>query len=178
MNQQGTFTISQALKIDLRFGSFFKIPASSICVITRIVISAWLPLYDRVVVPALEKLTKLEGGITVLQRIVIGNLFAILTMLVSGFIETERRNSVISHGGADGVSPMSVMWLIPQLILIGFLETFSIVGLIEFYNKEFPENMRSVGNVLIYLTFSLSSTRAAGLSPSLKMLREGMEAAD
>ncbi|KAE8692342.1 hypothetical protein F3Y22_tig00110840pilonHSYRG00112 [Hibiscus syriacus] len=78
-------------------------------------------------------------------------------MLVSGFIETERRNSAISHGGTDGVSPMSVMWLIPQLLIIGFMETFSIIGLIEFYNKEFPENMRSVGNSLIYLTFSLSS---------------------
>ncbi|KAE8713522.1 putative protein NRT1/ PTR FAMILY 2.14 [Hibiscus syriacus] len=157
MNQQGTFTVSQALKMDLRFGSLFKIPAGSISVITLIVISAWLPFYDRVLVPALEKLTKLEGGITVLQRIGIGNLFAIVTMLVSGLIEMKRRSSALSHGGADGVSPMSVMWLIPQLILIGFMETFSIVGLIEFYNKEFPENMRSVGNSLIYLTFSLSS---------------------
>ncbi|MBA0865597.1 hypothetical protein Goshw_013646 [Gossypium schwendimanii] len=157
MNQQGTFTVSQALKMDLQFGSKIKIPAGSVGVITLIAIAVWLPFYDRVLVPALEKITKLEGGITVLQRIGVGNLFSILTMLVSGFIETKRRNSAISHGGPDGVAPMSVMWLTPQLILIGFAEIFSIVGLIEFYNKQFPEHMRSIGNSLIYLTFSLAS---------------------
>ncbi|MBA0776317.1 hypothetical protein Gotri_011323 [Gossypium trilobum] len=157
MNQQGTFTVSQALKMDLQFGSTIKIPAGSVGVITLIAIAVWLPFYDRVLVPALEKITKLEGGITVLQRIGVGNLFSILTMLVSGFIETKRRNSALSHGGPDGVAPMSVMWLTPQLILIGFAEIFSIVGLIEFYNKQFPEHMRSIGNSLIYLTFSLAS---------------------
>ncbi|GMI90152.1 hypothetical protein like AT1G69860 [Hibiscus trionum] len=157
MNQQGTFTVAQALKMDLQFGSHFQIPAGSIGIVTLIAIAIWLPFYDRVLVPALEKITKLEGGITLLQRIGIGNLFSILTMLVSGFIETKRRSSALSHGGADGVSPMSVIWLAPQLILIGFAEIFSIVGLIEFYNKQFPENLRSIGNSLIYLTFSLAS---------------------
>ncbi|KAE8692343.1 putative protein NRT1/ PTR FAMILY 2.14 [Hibiscus syriacus] len=157
MNQQGTFTVAQALKMDLRFGSLFKIPAGSIGIVTLIAIAIWLPFYDRVLVPAIEKITKLEGGITVLQRMGIGNLFSVLTMLVSGLIEMKRRSSALSHGGADGVSPMSVMWLAPQLILIGFSEIFSIVGLIEFYNRQFPENMRSIGNSLIYLTFSLAS---------------------
>ncbi|XP_022734267.1 putative protein NRT1/ PTR FAMILY 2.14 isoform X2 [Durio zibethinus] len=157
MNQQGTFTVAQALKMDLHFGPSIKIPAGSVGVITLIAIAIWLPFYDRVLVPALEKITKLEGGITLLQRIGIGNLFSILTMLVSGFIETKRRHSALLHGGPDGVAPMSVMWLTPQLILIGFSEIFSIVGLIEFYNKQFPEHMRSIGNSLIYLTFSLAS---------------------
>ncbi|GMI90153.1 nitrate transporter 1.7, NRT1/ PTR family 2.13 [Hibiscus trionum] len=157
LNQQGTFTVSQALKMDLRFGSYFKIPAGSIWAVTLIVVSVWLPFYDRLLVPALEKLTKLEGGITVLQRIGIGNLFGILSMLVSGFIETKRRNAALSHGGLDGDSPMSVMWLVPQLVLMGFMEIFGVVGLIEFYNKQFPENMRSIGNSLLYLTFSLGS---------------------
>ncbi|KAL4335347.1 hypothetical protein GQ457_07G016900 [Hibiscus cannabinus] len=157
MTQQGSFTVSQALKMDLRFGSYIKIPAGSVWILTLIVVSTFLPVYDRVLVPALEKLTKLEGGITVLQRIGIGHLFAILTMLVSGFIETKRRSSALSHGGSDGASPMSVLWLFPQLFFIGFFEIFSLVGLMEFYNKEFPENMRSIGNALIYLTCSLGS---------------------
>ncbi|KAK8320764.1 hypothetical protein V6Z12_A12G058200 [Gossypium hirsutum] len=157
MNQQGTFTVAQALKMDLHFGPSIKIPAGSVGVITLIAIAIWLPVYDGVVVAALEKVTKQEGGITLLQRIGIGNLFSILTMLVSGFIETERRLSALSHGGTDGIAPMTVMWLTPQLILIGFSEIFSIVGLIEFYNKQFPEHMRSIGNSLIYLTFSFAS---------------------
>nr|KJB48084.1 hypothetical protein B456_008G052800 [Gossypium raimondii] len=134
MNQQGTFTVAQALKMDLQFGPSIKIPAGSVGVITLIAIAIWLPFYDRVVVAALEKVTKQEG-----------------------FIETERRLSALSHGGTDGIAPMTVMWLTPQLILIGFSEIFSIVGLIEFYNKQFPEHMRSIGNSLIYLTFSFAS---------------------
>ncbi|XVF84816.1 hypothetical protein PTKIN_Ptkin17bG0069800 [Pterospermum kingtungense] len=157
MNQQGTLTVAQAQKMDLHLGPSIKIPAGSVSVISLIAIAIWLPFYDRVLVPALEKITKLEGGITLLQRIGIGNLFAILTMLVSGFIETKRRHSALLHGGPDGVAPMSVMWLSPQLILIGFSEIFSIVGLIEFYNKQFPDHMRSIGNSLIYFTFSLAS---------------------
>ncbi|WRX15371.1 Proton-dependent oligopeptide transporter family - like 10, partial [Theobroma cacao] len=79
MNQQGTFTVSQALKMDLHFGPYIEIPAGSVGVITLIAIAVWLPFYDRVLVPALEKITKQEGGITLLQRIGIGNLFSILT---------------------------------------------------------------------------------------------------
>ncbi|KAL4333127.1 hypothetical protein GQ457_07G016890 [Hibiscus cannabinus] len=157
MNQQGTFTVSQALKMDLRFGSYFKMPAGLVGVITLSVVCTCLPFYDQVLVSALEKLTKVEGGITVLQRIGIGNLFAVLTMLVSGFIETKRRSSALSHGGSDGASPMWVLWLFPQLVLMGFSEMFCLVGLIEFYNKEFPENMRSIGNALVCMTFSLAS---------------------
>ncbi|OMO51659.1 Proton-dependent oligopeptide transporter family [Corchorus capsularis] len=157
MNQQGTFTVSQALKMDLNFGPKINIPAGSIGVITLIAIALWLPFYDRILVPELEKITKQENGITLLQRIGIGNLFAILTMLVSGLIETKRRQSAISHGSPDGVAPMSVFWLAPQLVLIGFSEIFSMIGLIEFYNKQFPEHMRSIGNSIIYLTYSLAS---------------------
>ncbi|PPS12975.1 hypothetical protein GOBAR_AA07654 [Gossypium barbadense] len=164
MNQQGTFTVAQALKMDLHFGPSIKIPAGSVGVITLIAIAIWLPFYDGVVVAALEEVTKQEGGITLLQRIGIGNLFSILTMLVSGFIETERRLSALSHGGTDGIAPMTVMWLTPQLILIGFSEIFSIVGLIEFYNKQFPEHMRSIGNSLIYLTFSFASYASSVIS--------------
>ncbi|KAE8701483.1 ultraviolet-B receptor UVR8-like [Hibiscus syriacus] len=92
MNQQGTFTVAQALKMDLRFGSLFKIPAGSIGIVTLIAIAIWLPFYDRVLVP-IEKINKLEGGITVLQRMGIGNLFLVLTMLVSGLIEMKRNET-------------------------------------------------------------------------------------
>ncbi|TYJ03819.1 hypothetical protein E1A91_A12G053800v1 [Gossypium mustelinum] len=43
MNQQGTFTVAQALKMDLHFGPSIKIPAGSVGVITLIAIAIWLP---------------------------------------------------------------------------------------------------------------------------------------
>ncbi|GKV22465.1 hypothetical protein SLEP1_g32335 [Rubroshorea leprosula] len=125
--------------------------------LTMAAITICLPLYDRLLVPALEKITNQEGGFTFLQRIGIGNMFAVLNLLVSGFVERKRRESAISYGTPDGVAPMSVIWLAPQLILLGFVEMFGIVGLIEFYNKQFPNHMRSIGTSLLYLSLSLSS---------------------
>ena len=59
-----------------------------------------------------------------------------------------RRNSAITHNSPDGIAPVTVMRLAPQLVLMGFAEAFNILGQIEFYNKEFPENMSSVANSL------------------------------
>ncbi|KAI8527269.1 hypothetical protein RHMOL_Rhmol12G0062600 [Rhododendron molle] len=94
-----------------------------------------------------------SGGITLLQRIGTGIVFSALSMAVAGVVEKKRRDSALSHGGG----PISVMWLAPQLILLGFCEAFNIIGQIEFYYKEFPENMSSVANALFFCTFSLAS---------------------
>lgn len=152
MAQQGTFTVSQALKTDRHLGPTFQIPPGSLVIISMITLGLWVPFYDRVLVPALRKITKLDSGITLLQRIGIGIAFSVLSMVVAGLVEKMRRDSAVSHGRQDGVAPISVLWLAPQLILMGFSEAFSIIGQIEFYYKEFPENMRSVANSLFFVT--------------------------
>ncbi|XP_051122490.1 protein NRT1/ PTR FAMILY 2.13 [Andrographis paniculata] len=156
MAQQGTFMLSQALKMDRSLGPHFKVPAGSLAVISMITIGIWLPIYDRVLVPYLRKTTKLEGGITQLQRMGIGIVFSIMSMIVAGLVERMRRASAVLHAGPDGIAPISVFWLSPQLILMGFAEAFNIIGQIEFYNKEFPENLTSLANSLF------SCTMAAG----------------
>ncbi|CAK7332809.1 unnamed protein product [Dovyalis caffra] len=154
MVQQGTFTVSQAQKMDRHLGEKFQIPASSIIVVSMITIGLWLPFYDRILVPALRKVTKREGGITLLQRIGIGNVFSALSMVVAGLVERERRAAAISYPEA---APMSVFWLAPQLVLMGLCEAFVSIGQIELYNKEFPDSMRSLGNSLFYCSFAGAS---------------------
>ncbi|XP_050237670.1 protein NRT1/ PTR FAMILY 2.13-like [Mercurialis annua] len=155
MLQQGTFTVSQALKMDRHiFGhTKFQIPAGSMAVFSMITIGIWLPFYDRILVPSLRKITKREGGITLLQRIGIGIVFSILTMLVAGVVERHRRAAAISNPG----SPVSVMWLVPQLVVMGLCEAFNIIGHLEFYNKEFPNHMRSIANSLFFCSFAGAS---------------------
>lgn len=152
--QQGTFTVSQALKMDRHLGPNFQIPAGSIAIISMLTVGLWLPFYDRILVPYLRKITKHETGITLLQRIGIGMAFSFLSMFVAGLIETKRRASAIAHGKPDGVAPISVMWLAPQLILMGFAEAFNVIGQIEFFNKQFPENMRSIGNSFFFCSLA------------------------
>lgn len=154
MAQQGTFTLSQASKMDRHMGPKFKIPAGSLSVISMITVGLWLPLYDRVIVASLRKITGLEGGISLLQRMGIGMVFSVLSMIVAGLVEPMRRQSAVEHAGPDGIAPLTVFWLAPQLMLMGLAEAFNIIGQIEFYNKEFPENMSSVANSLFSCTMA------------------------
>ncbi|MED6190261.1 hypothetical protein PIB30_104112 [Stylosanthes scabra] len=159
MAQQGTFTISQALKMDRNLGPKFQIPAGSLSVISFLTIGFWVPFYDRVMVPSLRKITKHEGGITLLQRIGIGMVFSILSMVVAGLVERVRRNAANSDPNQNplGIAPMSVLWLAPQLVLMGLCEAFNIIGQIEFFNRQFPDHMRSVANSLFSCSFAAAS---------------------
>ncbi|GFP91595.1 protein nrt1/ ptr family 2.13 [Phtheirospermum japonicum] len=159
--QQGTFTVSQALKMDRHLGPNFQIPAGSLSVISMITIGMWLPFYDRVLVPYLRKATRIEGGITQLQRMGIGIFFSIMSMIIAGLVERVRKTSALLHAGPDGIAPITVFWLAPQLILMGFTEAFNIIGQIEFYNKEFPENMSSLANSLFSCTMAGASYLSA-----------------
>ncbi|CAL0318287.1 unnamed protein product [Lupinus luteus] len=157
MSQQGTFTVSQALRMDRHLGPNFQIPAGSVGVISLLTITLWVPFYDRVFVPTLRKITKHEGGITLLQRIGIGMVFSFLSMVVAGMVEKMRRNVALSNPTPLGITPMSVLWLTPQLFLMGLCEAFNIIGQIEFFNRQFPEHMRSIGNALFSCTFGFAS---------------------
>ncbi|XP_044444454.1 protein NRT1/ PTR FAMILY 2.13-like [Triticum aestivum] len=96
-------------------------------------LTPWIPVYDRVVVPALRRFTKHEGGITLLQRIGVGLALSVATMLVSCF------------------------WLVPQLLLAGLSEAFGGIGQLEFFYRQFQENMRSVAGAIYCLGFALAS---------------------
>ncbi|KAM3207126.1 hypothetical protein ACQJBY_062374 [Aegilops geniculata] len=110
-------------------------------------LTLWIPAYDRLVVPALRRFTKDEGGITLLQRIGVGLALSLATMLVSAAVEHRRRR----------IAMMSCFWPVPQLLLAGLSEAFGGIGQLEFFYRQFPENMRSVAGALYCLGFALAS---------------------
>ncbi|XP_010482935.1 PREDICTED: protein NRT1/ PTR FAMILY 2.13-like [Camelina sativa] len=157
MTTEATFTVSQALKMDRHLGPNFEIPAGSLSVISLLTICVFLPFYDRVFVPFMRRITGHKSGITLLQRIGTGIVFAIFSMIVAGIVERMRRRRSISAGDPTGMTPMSVFWLSPQLILMGLCEAFNAIGQLEFFNSQFPEHMRSIANSLFFLSFAGSS---------------------
>ncbi|TKY69738.1 NRT1/ PTR FAMILY 2.13 [Spatholobus suberectus] len=163
MAQQGTFTISQALKMDRHLGPKFQIPAGSLGVISFITIGVWVPFYDRIMVPALRRVTKHEGGITLLQRIGIGMVFSPLSMIAAALVEKVRRDLANANPSPLGIAPMSVLWLVPQLVLMGLCEAFNIIGQIEFFNRQFPDHMRSIANSLFSCSFAGASYVSSAL---------------
>ena len=161
--QQNTVLVFQALQSDRTFfNTNFKIPAASYIIFTMLSLTIWLPIYDRKIVPTMRKLTGKEGGITLLQRMGIGMFIVILCTLVSGVVEWKRRTMAINNPigfepRKGAISSMSGMWLIPQLTLAGFSDAFTLVGQVEFYYKQFPENMRSLAGSLFFCGLALSS---------------------
>lgn len=78
----------------------------------------------------------------------------ISNFLSIGIVERDRRDSSHAHPESP---PMSALWLAPQLILMGLSEAFNIIGQIEFYNTEFPYEMRSLANSLFFCSFAGAS---------------------
>ncbi|EPS57551.1 hypothetical protein M569_17266, partial [Genlisea aurea] len=164
LGQMNTYLVFQAIQSDRRLGSTaFKIPAASYSVFAMISLTVWIPVYDRILLPFLRRITGREGGITLLQRIGVGLVLAIFTMVLSAAVETHRRKVALTrptvglapHSGA--ISSMSGNLLIPQLILAGISEAFTVIGEIEFFYKQFPENMRSFAGSFLFCGFAMSS---------------------
>ncbi|KAL5722548.1 hypothetical protein ACHQM5_006057 [Ranunculus cassubicifolius] len=163
--QQNTYAILQALQMDRHIGGKpgFEIPAASYVVFTMLSLTIWIPIYDRLIVPSLKRLTGKEGGFTLLQRMGIGIVLGIVTMVVSAMVETRRKNYALTRptlgtatsGGA--ISSMSGLWLIPQLALAGLSEAFNTIGQVEFFYKQFPENMRSIAASFLFCGIAGSS---------------------
>ncbi|KAL5205528.1 hypothetical protein ABZP36_033737 [Zizania latifolia] len=149
LTQVGTYVVFQAMQSDRRLGtSGFEVPPGSFVVFNMLAMTVWIPVYDRVVVPALRRVTGREGGISQLQRIGIGLALSVTTMLVAAAVERRRRRI-----GAS----MRFFWLVPQQVLAGISEAFAAIGLNEFCYKQFPENMRSVAGALFFLAFALAN---------------------
>uniref|UniRef100_A0A5B6YFZ6 Peptide/nitrate transporter n=2 Tax=Davidia involucrata TaxID=16924 RepID=A0A5B6YFZ6_DAVIN len=162
--QQQTFLVFQALQCDRQFGDTkFQIPAASYTVFSMLSLTIWIPIYDRIIVPLLRRLTKKEDGITILQKMGIGMALSVVTMIVSALVEERRRTLALTRPTIGfeprkgAISSMSAMWLIPQLALAGLSEAFSIIGQVEFFYKQFPENMRSIAGSFLFCGLAGSS---------------------
>ncbi|KAL9404067.1 hypothetical protein Peur_001039 [Populus x canadensis] len=183
--QQQTYAVFQALQMDRRLGSTsFKVPAATYIIFTMLTLTIWIPLYDRIIVPFLQRLTGKDGGITLLQRMGIGMILAILCTVVSGLVEENRRHIALTRpplgqtnkGGS--ISSMSGMWLIPQLALAGLSEGFNYIAQIEFYYKQFPENMRSIAGSAFFAGGALSNYLCGFLVSIVHQITSGSKTGD
>ncbi|KAI3937446.1 hypothetical protein MKW98_018745 [Papaver atlanticum] len=151
--QATTFFIKQAATMNRKMGNFV-FPPASIYSVAAIAMLISVAIYDRILVPILRKVTGNERGISILQRISIGMVLAMVSMMISALVERKRLKVVnrgILSGSASGSSSMSVFWLAPQLIAIGIGDGFAIVGLQEYFYDQVPDKMRSLG-IAFYLS--------------------------
>ncbi|EPS64583.1 hypothetical protein M569_10198, partial [Genlisea aurea] len=142
------YVVFQALQSDRRLPfTDFQIPAASFGIFAILSLTLWIPIFDRVIMPWMRRIRRGEG-LSPLHRIGFGILITVIESVVAGAVEGHRKASE---------TPMSAMWFVPQLLLAGVSEAFYAIGLIEFFYKEFPENMRSIAGASYFVGSALGS---------------------
>lgn len=124
----------------------FSIPAVSMQAIISFVIMFIIPGYDVLLVPYVRRFTKKERGFSLLQRMGIGMLLSILTVVAAALTETERRR----HGR------LSILWLCPQYVLEGLGEVFTSVGQLEFFYDQAPDLLRGMAAALYFTNYGVA----------------------
>ncbi|KAG4957749.1 hypothetical protein JHK82_043581 [Glycine max] len=146
--QVHTFFIKQGATMVRSIGPHFQVPPASLQGLVGVTILFAVPFYDRVFVPLARKITGKPTGITVLQRIGVGLFLSILNMVVSALVEAKRVGVAKESGLIDdpkAVLPISIWWLLPQYMITGISDAFTIVGLQELFYDQMPEALRSLG---------------------------------
>ncbi|XP_010415947.1 PREDICTED: protein NRT1/ PTR FAMILY 5.12-like [Camelina sativa] len=152
--QSPTFFTKQGSTMDRSISSTLIVPAATLQCFISLGIIFFIPIYDRLFVPIVRSFTHKPAGITTLQRISTGIFLSIISMATAALVEMKRLKVARDHGlvdSPDATVPMSVCWLIPQYILFGVSDVFTMIGLQEFFYGEIPVELRSMG-LALYLS--------------------------
>ncbi|CAI9105217.1 OLC1v1004090C1 [Oldenlandia corymbosa var. corymbosa] len=154
---QTSMGILQALTMERNVGHNFEIPAATIVALLLASSCITILFVDRILFPMWNKFCRRQ--ITPLQRIGIGHLFYILSMVVLASVEAKRLKISRVHNPQEhenSVEPMSIFLLVPPLVLTGVAEAFHFPGHIEFYYQEFPQNLRNTSSAMISLFYGVA----------------------
>lgn len=158
--QYSTFFTKQGVTVDRKLLPGFEIPPASFQSFIGVSILISVPTYERVFLPLARYITKKPYGITMLQRIGAGMVLSSFNMVVAALVETKRLEMAKEYGLVDrpeATVPMSIWWFVPQYLLLGMIDVFSLVGTQEFFYDQVPTELRSIGLALSLSAMGLSS---------------------
>ena len=158
--QSSTFFTKQGATMERTIFSGFKIPPASLQSVIDVGILITIFVYDRIFVPVARTFTRKPSGITMLQRIGTGIFLSAFSMVVAALVEMKRLKTAQVYDIVDKPSetiPMSVWWLVPQYLLYGIADVFTMVGLQEFFYDQVPTDLRSIGLALYLSVFGVGS---------------------
>ncbi|KAF5447947.1 hypothetical protein F2P56_033457 [Juglans regia] len=151
--QMASLFVEQGDVMNTKIGNF-HLPAASMSVFDILSVFICTGLYRQVLVPHAGKLSGNPKGITELQRMGVGLVIGMLSMVAAGATEIER----LKHTRPDQKSSsLSILWQIPQYVLVGASEVFMYVGQLEFFNGQAPDGIKSFGSSLCMASISLGN---------------------
>ncbi|XP_077239170.1 major facilitator superfamily protein isoform X1 [Tasmannia lanceolata] len=144
--QVNTLFVKQGTTMDRKLASRFQIPSASLGSFVTLSMLLVVPLYDRCLVPFMRRKSGNPRGITLLQRLGIGFGLQLLVTVVGYIVELKRMHVIRENGivGGKETVPMSIFWLMPQYVLLGIGDVFTI-GILEFFYDQSPQEMQSLG---------------------------------
>ncbi|KAK4803381.1 hypothetical protein SAY86_001584 [Trapa natans] len=157
-SQMSTMFVLQGNMLDQHMGPNFEIPSASLSLFDTLSVIFWAPVYDQIIVPFARRYTGHERGFTQLQRMGIGLVISIISMIIAGTLEVIRLDYVRKNDFYDlKYIPMSIFWQVPQYFLIGCAEVFTFIGQLEFFYDQAPDAMRSLCSALSLTTVALGN---------------------
>ncbi|KAL5796906.1 hypothetical protein ACOSQ2_001726 [Xanthoceras sorbifolium] len=164
--QPATFFTKQGMTMKRNIGSSFKIPPATLQSAITVSIILLMPLYDTVLIPITQILTRNKNNISVMQRMGIGMFLSIIAMVIAAIVETKRLKMSRQMGNildsqSEQTVPLSIFWLLPQYILLGVSDIFTVVGMQEFFYNEVPIRMRTMAFALYTSVFGVGSFMSA-----------------
>ncbi|KAF6143279.1 hypothetical protein GIB67_039062 [Kingdonia uniflora] len=162
--QPATFFTKQGMTMKRNIGKIFMIPPATLQSAINISIILLMPYYDKIVIPIMRLITGNDRGVNVMQRMGTGMFLSIIAMAIAAIVETIRlqisNNSGFLESNSQTVS-LSIFWLLPQYILLGVSDVFTVVGMQEFFYTEVPSRMKTMGMALHLSVFGVGSFLSA-----------------
>ncbi|KAK6155153.1 hypothetical protein DH2020_009401 [Rehmannia glutinosa] len=159
--QPATFFTKQGMTMKRNIGSKFKIPPAALQSSITVSIILLMPWYDRFFIPLVRVFTRDKKGISVMQRMGIGMCLSVIAMVIAAITETKRLQISQNVDVLTGDVQFSIFWLLPQYVLLGISDIFTVVGMQEFFYSEVPVRMRTMGIALYTSVFGVGSFLSA-----------------
>ncbi|MFL5261871.1 MAG: POT family MFS transporter [Anaeromyxobacteraceae bacterium] len=149
-DQHSSSWVLQAGRMDLDV-SGHRLQASQLAALNPVMVLALIPLFARVVFPALERA---GVRVTPLGKMTAGMFLTVLSFAAAALVE-----AALAGGGRP-----SALWQIPQYLLLTASEVLVSVTGLEFSYTQAPRAMKSTIMSIWYLTVALGNLLTATIS--------------
>ncbi|KAI3997650.1 hypothetical protein MKX01_011067 [Papaver californicum] len=167
--QPATFFTKQGMTMKRNIGNHFMIPPATLQSAINVSIILLMPIYDKLVTPVYRLISGSDKGISVMQRMGFGMFLSVIAMSIAAIVETKRLEISRREPSIIPVT-LCIFWLLPQYIILGISDVFTVVGMQEFFYSEVPNKMKTMGMALHLSVFGVGSFLSAILISLIELV--------